>query len=93
MGAILIGVISAAGGGIIRDVLANEPPSLFHRSSTLYAIPAGLGATAVVVAWRNGWYSGGVAIGVAIAVFTVRLASMQFGWRAPMPLRAPFVAE
>ena len=93
VGAILIGVISAAGGGIIRDVLANEPPSLFHRSSTLYAIPAGVGATAVVVAWRNGWYSGGVAIGVAIAVFAVRLAAMQFGWRAPMPLRAPFVAE
>lgn len=89
VGAVLIGVISAAGGGIIRDVLANEPPSLFHRDSTLYAIPAALGATAVVVSWRNGFYSGGVAIAVAIGVFVIRLCALQFNWRAPTPFRAP----
>lgn len=89
VGAVLIGVISAAGGGIIRDVLANEHPSIFHRDSTLYAIPAALGATAVVVSWRNDFYSGGVAIAVAIVVFAIRLAAMQFHWRAPMPFNAP----
>ncbi len=63
VGAILIGVISAAGGGIIRDVLANEPPSLFHRSSTLYAIPRwprsdgcrGCVAKRLVLGWRGDW--------------------------------------
>jgi len=89
VGAVLIGVISAAGGGIIRDVLANEPPSIFHRDSTLYAIPAALGATAVVVSWRNDFYSGGVAIAVAIIVFAVRLGALRFHWRAPLPFRAP----
>ena len=86
VGAVLIGVISAVGGGIIRDVLANDPPHLFHPDSRLYAIPAALGATVIVVAWRNGFYSGGVAIVVAVAVFAIRLAALRFGWRAPKPL-------
>jgi uncharacterized membrane protein YeiH len=89
VGAVLIGVISAAGGGIFRDVLANEQPSIFHRNSTLYAIPAALGASAVVVSWRNDFYSGGLAIGVAIAVFVIRLVAVRFRWRAPMPFKAP----
>ncbi len=89
VGAVLIGVISAAGGGIIRDVLANEHPSIFHRDSTLYAIPAALGAAAVVTSWRNDFYSGGIAIAVAIVVFAIRLGAMQFRWRAPMPFKAP----
>ncbi len=89
VGAVLIGVISAAGGGIIRDVLANEHPSIFHRDSTLYAIPASLGATAVVVSWRNDFYSGGLAIVVAIVVFVIRIAALRFRWRAPMPYRSP----
>ena len=92
VGAVLIGVISAAGGGIIRDVLANEHPSIFHRDSTLYAIPAALGATAVVVSLRNEFYSGGVAIAVAVAVFVIRLAALHFNWRAPLPVRAPDAA-
>ncbi len=89
VGAVLVGVISAAGGGIIRDVLANEHPSIFHRDSTLFAIPAALGATAVVVSWRNDFYSGGVAISVALVVFVIRIAALHFHLRAPMPYRAP----
>lgn len=86
VGAVLIGVISATGGGIIRDVLANDPPHLFHPDSRLYAIPAAAGATIIVVAWRNDHYSGGLAIGVAAAVFVFRVAALRFGWRAPKPL-------
>ena len=85
VGAVLIGVISATGGGIIRDVLANEPPRIFHRDSRLYAIPAAIGAAIVVATWRNDVYSGGVAAGVAAGVFAVRLGALRFGWRAPMP--------
>lgn len=86
VGAILIGVIAAAGGGIIRDVLANETPNIFQRDSTLYAIPAALGAAVVVVAIRNDVYSGTVATVVAVAVFLIRLAAIRFRLRAPMPL-------
>jgi uncharacterized membrane protein YeiH len=88
VGAVLIGVISAVGGGILRDVLADEAPSLFHPESRLYAIPAAIGAAAIVVAWRNDLYSGGVAIVVAAAVFAVRLAALRYNWRAPRPLNS-----
>jgi uncharacterized membrane protein YeiH len=86
VGAVFLGVITAAGGGVLRDVLAGAQPQVFQADSTLYVIPAALGSTVVVVAWRNGWYSGGVAAGVAIAIFALRLAAMRFGWRAPKPL-------
>ncbi|MEP1122845.1 MAG: trimeric intracellular cation channel family protein [Ilumatobacter sp.] len=85
VGAVLLGVVTATGGGIIRDVLANDPPHLFHPNSRLYAIPAALGATAIVIAWRNDFYSGGFAIAIAFVVFVVRLAAIRFGWRAPKP--------
>lgn len=85
VGVVLIGVISATGGGIMRDVLANDQPHLFHPDSRLYAIPAALGAGVVAVAWRNDWYSGGVAIAAAVTVFLIRIAALRFGWRAPAP--------
>lgn len=86
VGAVVVGVITAVGGGIIRDVLANEPPHLFHPDSRLYAIPAALGATVIVLAWRDGWYSGALAVGVAVGVFVLRLAALRFEWRSPKPL-------
>jgi uncharacterized membrane protein YeiH len=86
VGAVLIGVISAVGGGIIRDVLADEQPSIFRPESTLYAIPAAVGATVVVVTWNNDWYSGTIAIVTAIGVFALRVAAMYFDWRAPKPV-------
>lgn len=88
VGAVLIGVITATGGGVIRDVLAGDQPQLFRQQSRLYAIPAALGATAVVVAVRNGFYSGGLAIAVAASVTALRLGALRWGWRAPVP-RAP----
>lgn len=87
VGAVLLGVVSAVGGGVMRDVLAGDQPQIFQADSTLYAIPAAIGATIVVVAWRNDWYSGTVAIVVAVAVFALRIASLRFGWQAPRPRR------
>jgi uncharacterized membrane protein YeiH len=86
VGAVLLSVLTAIGGGIMRDVLANDQPQLFHPESRLYAIPATAGACVIVAAWRGGWYSGAVGAGVAAAVFLVRLAALRFGWRAPSPV-------
>lgn len=88
MGAIVLGVITAVGGGVMRDVLAGEEPNMFRADSVLYSIPAALGATAVAISWRGDWYVGGVGAGVAAAVFTLRVAALRFGWHAPRPLNA-----
>lgn len=88
IGAILLAVITATGGGILRDVLANDQPQIFQPDSRLYAIPATIGATIIVVASRNDAYSGLMGALVAAGVCAVRLAALQWGWRAPMPARA-----
>lgn len=85
VGAVALAVVTAAGGGIIRDVLANDPPQLFQPDSRLYAIPAAAGATIIVALDRNDLYSGVAAALVAAGVCLVRLAALRWGWRAPTP--------
>jgi uncharacterized membrane protein YeiH len=85
LGAIGLGVITAVGGGVLRDVLAREEPSLFRADSVLYGIPAALGATLVVVAWRTDVYRGALAIAIAALVFAFRLGALRYGWHAPRP--------
>src|SRR3954463_9491725 len=46
--AVILGAVTGVGGGTLRDVLIRQIPSVL--SSGLYAIPALLGATAIVVA-------------------------------------------
>src|SRR4051794_1733250 len=46
--AVILGAITGVGGGTLRDVLVRQIPTVL--SSGLYAIPALIGATAIVVA-------------------------------------------
>lgn len=85
IGAVLLAVLTATGGGVIRDVLANDPPQIFHPDSRLYAIPATLGAIVIVAISRNGGAAETVAPFVAAGVGALRLAALRWGWRAPMP--------
>lgn len=81
--AILLGVITAVGGGVLRDVLAREVPSVFRSDNALYAVPATLGATAVAVLWSLDAFSAPAAGTTAAGVLALRLLAMRFGWRAP----------
>lgn len=56
VGIAVLAQITALGGGILRDVLANELPTVFRSGSERYAVPAILGATIVVAAGRLGLY-------------------------------------
>ena len=85
IGAVLLAVVTATGGGVMRDVLANDPPQIFQRDSRLYAIPATLGGIAVVASVRNGMAPEAIAPPVAAAVCAIRLAALRFNWRAPEP--------
>lgn len=85
LSAILLGVITAVGGGVIRDVLARDIPAVFRSESGLYAIPAAVGATITTIVWSRDALDGVSAIGIVGAVFAMRLVSMRFNWRAPRP--------
>jgi uncharacterized membrane protein YeiH len=84
---VLLGVITAVGGGVLRDVLAREVPSVFKADSALYAVPATLGALAVALVWSQDLFGAVTAALIATAVFGLRLLAMHFHWRAPAALR------
>jgi uncharacterized membrane protein YeiH len=86
VGATSLGVVTAVGGGLLRDVLAREEPALFRADSELYAIPAALGAAAICVVWRADLYGAVTATAVAGGVFLVRVGALRRGWRAPRPV-------
>jgi uncharacterized membrane protein YeiH len=83
--AIALGTLTAVGGGIMRDVLANERPAVLRADSELYAVPAVLGSAIIVVVGNLHLY-GSLAAGLAaIFVFVLRLAALRYGWQAPQP--------
>jgi uncharacterized membrane protein YeiH len=83
--AVVLGVVSAVGGGIMRDVLGGEIPIVFRRESELYLIPALLGATVVVLTVHFHVYGGAAASGSVCAATGLRLLALWRGWHAPGP--------
>ena len=81
----MVGVVTATGGGVIRDVLAGEAPQVFQQDSVLYVIPAALGALAIVVAHGLDQLNLLVSICAALLVTAVRVASLHLRWHAPLP--------
>lgn len=78
-----LGLATAVGGGVLRDVLANEVPSLLRWDRDLYAVPAIVGAAMIVLCIRfdalNAFTSGAA----AITAFVLRLLALRYHWRAP----------
>ena len=85
-GAVVVGTITAIGGGMLRDVLAREVPEVLQRE--LYAVPAILGATVVAVASATGHLDRAVVLGAAAMVFVLRLVAVVLDLNAPRALRS-----
>jgi len=83
--AVLLGTVTGVGGGVLRDMLLREVPTVLREG--LYAIPALLGAAIVVLAQQAG-LSSPVApvLGVVVCV-AVRLLGVTYGIN--MPTRPP----
>ena len=78
--AILLGAITAVGGGTLRDVLVRDVPSVL--TSELYAIPALVGA-AVTVAGGTGGGAVPAAVAGAAICFAIRMLGVRFDLHAP----------
>ncbi|MEU6541038.1 trimeric intracellular cation channel family protein [Streptomyces sp. NPDC047000] len=78
-----LGLATAVGGGVLRDVLANEVPSLLRWDRDLYAVPAIVGATLVVLCIHYGLLTPFTSGFAAVTAFVLRLLAMRFHWRAP----------
>ena len=81
--AVILGAITGIGGGLLRDVLLRQVPTVLRQE--LYAIPALLGAAIVVAADRAGTHSALFpALGAAVC-FATRAFGMRFGVNVPRP--------
>lgn len=79
--AILLGVLSAIGGGILRDVLLGKVPVVFRKE--IYASAAFLGSSIFALAfYLDIHWSIGTWIGV-LACFVVRYLSIRNKWNLP----------
>ena len=84
--ACLLGVTTAVGGGILRDITANDVPKIFDPTD-LYAIPAFVGAGLATALWHPGWLNLITGTIAAIIVFALRMLSLRYGWRVPLATR------
>jgi uncharacterized membrane protein YeiH len=78
-----LGLATGVGGGVLRDVLANEVPSLLRWDRDLYAVPAMVGATMVVVCIHYEALTPLTSGLAAMTAFVLRLLAMHYHWRAP----------
>jgi uncharacterized membrane protein YeiH len=79
---IILGAITGVGGGMVRDLLLREVPNILRTD--LYAVPALLGATALVVAHQAGARSALFPLLAAGVCITVRLIGVHYGIRLPI---------
>ncbi|MGY4543423.1 putative membrane protein YeiH [Arthrobacter sp. UYNi723] len=81
--AILLGVTTAVGGGLLRDITANEVPQLFNPRD-LYALPAFSGAALTALLWVTGAFNALTACAVAAVVFAFRVVAWRRSWFVPL---------
>mgnify|MGYP001346164036 FL=1 len=83
--AVLLGVLTGVGGGVIRDVLVAEVPVVLRQE--IYALAALVGAAAFV-ALREAEVTKAIAVPASVAlVVALRILAMRRNWQAPRPRR------
>ena len=84
----LLGMLTAIGGGMMRDVLAGEVPLVLRAE--IYASAALFGAAILIAAHSLGLSGMPVYFAAAIATFALRMISVRRGWNAgPDAARPP----
>src|SRR3954452_22343554 len=80
--ATLLGAITGIGGGILRDVLLRDVPTVLRHD--LYAIPALLGAGVLVAAQESGSDNPFFPVLAVTVCVVVRLAGLKYGVNVPV---------
>jgi uncharacterized membrane protein YeiH len=78
---VILGAITGIGGGMLRDILVGEIPTVLRGG--LYAIPALAGAGIVVVAYHAGDHTLVFPVVGAAVCFVMRLAGLRYGIGLP----------
>jgi uncharacterized membrane protein YeiH len=79
--ATLLGMLTGIGGGMVRDILVMEIPTVLRTE--LYAVAALIGAAVVVVGRMLRIPTSAAAIAGAVLCFGLRFIAMRRGWQLP----------
>ena len=82
--AIILGTITAVGGGILRDIAMNHEPNAF-QAGALYGSAALIGSTAYALMAQNHILDSYAPATCAVLVIGIRYASLFFGWSTKPP--------
>jgi uncharacterized membrane protein YeiH len=80
--AALLGMLTGIGGGMARDLLIAEIPTVLHAD--LYAVAALVGAAVVVICNFLHLPSTAATIVGAVLCFGLRVMAIQYGWHLPV---------
>ena len=82
--AVIVGVLTAVGGGVLRDLLAGDPPRLLAEREW-YATPALVGAAAYAAAQAAGAGGPPAAAGRVVPITVLRIFGLRRGRQVPAP--------
>ena len=74
-----LGVLTGVGGGILRDLLANEVPAIFVKH--IYAVASIAGALSICLLWDSSHILS-VITGMVIVIL-IRFLAMHYRWNLP----------
>ena len=81
LGAVLMGVMTATAGGVVRDVLANEVPLILRKE--IYASACLAGGVLLVILEQVDMSRPMAALLAAVTVIVVRLLAIHYNWSLP----------
>jgi len=78
---VLLGTLSAAFGGVIRDILCNEVPLIFHKE--VYASLSILGGITYLLLQKTGLSTDAIYLITSLFVVLLRILAVRFEWVIP----------
>jgi len=88
---IIMGVITAVFGGVIRDVLINEVPLIFRKE--LYGMVCAAGGGLYIILVDSGVDTDTAGIICVVSIFVLRALAIRYGWSVPVLRGRGFVHE
>jgi len=87
--AVLVGMIAALGGGVLRDVATARSPEIFRKGGQLYATAVLIGLIAYLITWWIFKDEISAAIVGVLVTFVVRVLAWRLDLILPGPRQVP----
>lgn len=79
--AILVGLVNAVGGGVLRDLLCREEPLVFKPGQFYFLIALGGAVVFLFATATLGWSANRAAVATVALTFVLRMLTITFNWR------------